>query len=147
MTDHRGQGPDEAEGSITTIPADVCLTLLMGATVGQVAFLGDDGRQELMPVNFAVIDQEIYVRTRPTGAFAVLADGRDNVAFGVHHVDSVTGQGWNVTVRGETQRVDEPEAVAFARASGLKTPWAGGDRHEVVKIVIREIDGRRVSKA
>ena len=134
------------DGSISTVPSEVCLTLLTGATVGRVAFLGEGGRQELMPVNFAVMNREIYFRTSSTGPLSALADGRDNVAFGVDHFDSVTGQGWNVTVRGETTRVDEPEAVEFAQASGLGTPWAGGDRRLVVKIVIREIDGRRVSR-
>ena len=134
------------DGSISTVPSEVCLTLLTGATVGRVAFLGEGGRQELMPVNFAVMNREIYFRTSSTGPLSALADGRDNVAFGVDHFDSVTGQGWNVTVRGETTRVDEPEAVEFAQPSGLGTPWAGGDRRLVVKIVIREIDGRRVSR-
>ena len=129
------------------MPSDVCLTLLMGATVGQVAFIGEGGRQELMPVNFVVVDQEIYFRTSSSGPLSALADGRDNVAFGVHQVERASGRGWNVTVRGETSRVDETESVEFANASGLGTPWAGGDRLLVVKIVIREIDGRRVSRA
>jgi hypothetical protein len=141
------QQPDEAEGSITTIPGDVCLALLTGSTVGHVAFLGDDGLQELMPVNYTVIDREIYFRTSPTGPLAVLADGRDNVAFGVAHVDRVAGQGWNVTVRGETESVDEPDSLQIAAASGLGIPWAGRDRRLVVKIVIHEIDGRRVTRA
>jgi nitroimidazol reductase NimA-like FMN-containing flavoprotein (pyridoxamine 5'-phosphate oxidase superfamily) len=129
------------------MPSDVCLTLLMGATVGQVAFIGEGGRQELMPVNFVVVDREIFFRTSSSGPLSALADGRDNVALGVHDVDNASGRGWNVTVRGETERVDESESVEFANASGLGTPWAGGDRRLVVKIVIREIDGRRVSRA
>ena len=147
MSDQQGQEPDEPEGSISTVPSEVCLTLLMGATVGQVAFIGEGGRQELMPVNFVVIDREIYFRTSSTGPLSALADGRDNVALGVHHVDGVSGRGWNVTVRGETSRVDEPKMVEFAQASGLEAPWAGGDRRLVVKITIGEIDGRRVSRA
>ena len=147
MTDRRGQEPDEATGSISTMPSDVCLTLLMGATVGLVAFIGEGGRQELMPVNFVVIDREIYFRTSPSGPLSALADGGNNVAFGVHQVDGVSGQGWNVTVRGETARVDDPVSVEIIDASGLGMPWAGGDRRLIVKIVIREIDGRRVSRA
>lgn len=146
MTDRRRQEPDQADGSISTIPSEVCLTLLTGATVGRVAFVGEGGRQELMPVNFAVVDREIYFRTSSTGPLSALADGRDNVAFGVDHFDSHSGQGWNVTVRGEAEGVDEPDSLEIVGASGLGTPWAGGDRRLVVKIVIREIDGRRVSR-
>ena len=115
--------------------------------MGLVAFIGDGGRQELMPVNFVVIDREIYFRTSSSGPLSALADGGNNVAFGVHHVDSVSGQGWNVTVRGETTRVDDPASVEIIDASGLGMPWAGGDRRLIVKIVIREIEGRRVSRA
>jgi nitroimidazol reductase NimA-like FMN-containing flavoprotein (pyridoxamine 5'-phosphate oxidase superfamily) len=100
-----------------------------------------------MPMNFAVVDDEIYIRTSAAGSLSTLADGQDDVAFGVDHFDAVTGHGWNVTVRGEARRVDEPDVVTMAEASGLGTPWAGGDRRQVVKIVIREIDGRRVSRA
>ena len=67
MTDRRRQEPDQADGSISTIPSDVCLTLLMGATVGRVAYIGEGGQQELMPVNFAVVHREIYFRTSSTG--------------------------------------------------------------------------------
>ena len=147
MTDQPGQEPYEAESSISTVPSEVCLTLLTGATVGQVAFIGEGGRQELMPVNFVLIDREIYFRTSSTGPLSALADGRDDVAFGVVHVDSASGRGWNVTARGETSRAGEAESVEFAPAAGLGTPWAGGDRQLVVKIVIREIVGRRVSRA
>jgi hypothetical protein len=147
VTHQPGQEPDEPDGSISTVPSDVALTLLTGATVGQVAFIGAGGRQELMPVNFVVIDREIYFRTSSSGPLSALADGRDNVAFGVHGVDSGSGRGWNVTVRGESEHVDETESIEFANASGLGAPWAGADRRLVVKIVIREIDGRRVSRA
>lgn len=147
MTEPRRQETDAAEGSISKVPPEVCLTLLMGAAVGRVAFAGEGGRQELMPVNFAVVDREIYFRTGSSGALSQLAEGRNNVAFEVDQVDRVSGQGWNVTVRGETVRVDDAEAIERAVASGLGTPWAGGDRRQVVKIVIHEIDGRRVSRA
>lgn len=146
MGDHR-HDTDEPNGSISAIPADVCLTLLMGGLVGWVAFIGADGRQELMPVNFKVVDDSICLRTSPTGPLSPLADGLDNVAFGVDGVDSSTGRGWNVTARGQAMRVTDPDALRMIDASGLRQPWAGGDRGEVVRINIHEIDGRRVTKA
>ena len=146
MDDHRDTDAEGPGGSISAIPPDVCLTLLTGGVVGQVAFIGADGRQELMPVNFTVVDEAVYFRTNPTGPLSRLVDGMDNVAFGVDGFDTSTGQGWNVTARGEAKRVIESDVVRAAVASGLRQPWTGGDRDQVVRIAIREINGRRVSR-
>lgn len=145
MSEHR-QGADEPSGSISAIPPDVCLALLAGGLVGRVAFIGADGRQELMPVNFSVVGDAIYFRTHPSGPLSRLAAGLDNVAFGVDGIDSSSGRGWNVTARGAATRVTDPEVLRAVDASGLQQPWAGGDRGEVVRIAIHEIDGRRVAR-
>ncbi len=87
-------------------------------------------------MNFAVVDDEIYIRTSAAGSLSTLADGQDDVAFGVDHFDAVTGHGWNVTVRGEARRVDEPDVVTMAEASGTRhtlgrrrSPSGRQDRH------------------
>ncbi|WP_187271951.1 pyridoxamine 5'-phosphate oxidase family protein [Aeromicrobium terrae] len=146
MTNDGSSEPDDGGGSISAIPPDVCLTLLAGATVGRLAFLGHGGRIELLPVNFVAVDREIYFRTSPRGPLAALTETPTHVAFGVDHVDSAFGQGWNVTVRGETEGVTDPETIERAQAAGLAVPWAGGDRTLVIRIVVAEIDGRRVSR-
>jgi hypothetical protein len=145
MSEHRRRA-DEPTGSISAIPPDVCLTLLMGGVVGWVAFIRPDGRQELMPVNFTVVEDSIYFRTSPSGPLSRLAARLDNVAFGVDGVDKSSGRGWNVTARGEAMRVTDPEVLHVVDASGLRQPWAGGERGEVVMIAIQEIDGRRVTR-
>ncbi|MEO6471772.1 MAG: pyridoxamine 5'-phosphate oxidase family protein [Aeromicrobium sp.] len=122
------------------------MTLLSGGVVGRVAFIGADGRQELMPVNFTVVDDAIYFRTSASGALSLLADGLGNVAFGVDGVDASAGRGWNVTARGEAEGVLDPAILRVVDASGMQKPWAGDDRGQVVKIVIHEIDGRRVTR-
>ena len=147
VSDPYEQSPDGPSGSISAMPEEVCLTLLGGSVVGRVAFTGELGRQELMPVNYVVIDREIYFRTGRSGPLSILAAGLDNVAFEVDFVDARSSQGWNVTARGETMRVMQPEVLKAVEAAGLKPPWAGGGRHIVVKIAIRDIDGRRVSTA
>lgn len=146
MSDARRHDIDEPIGTISAIPPDVCMTLLMGGVVGRVAFIGADGRQELMPVNFTVMDDSIYFRTSRNGPLSVLADGLGNIAFGVDGVDGSSGRGWNVTARGESMRVTDAEELRAIDATGLRQPWAGGDRAEVVKIAIHEIDGRRVKR-
>lgn len=120
--------------------------MLMNCSVGRLAFVGDDGRQELLPVNFAAVDDEIFFRTSPVGPLAVLAAGRNGVAFGVDEFDERASQGWNVTVRGTTSRVRDAAVVEKAKAIGLPLPWAGDDRTILVKLAISEIDGRRVAR-
>jgi hypothetical protein len=99
-----------------------------------------------MPVNFTVVDDVIFFRTSQSGPLSRLAEGLDNVAFGVDGFDSSSGRGWNVTARGRAERVRDPDVLHNVDASGLRQPWAGGDRGVVVQIVIREIDGRRVAR-
>lgn len=141
--------PGDAEasgGSISKIPPDVCLTLLMNCSVGRLAFVGDDGRQQLMPVNYAAVDDEVYFRTSSDGPLAALAAGRDGVAFGVDEFEDRTGQGWNVTARGTTSRVTDKPTVDKVNAIGLPLPWAGNNRRVLVKLQIQDIDGRRVAR-
>ena len=133
-------------GSISKIPPDVCLTMLMNCSVGRLAFVGDDGRQQLMPVNFAAVDDEVYFRTSSDGPLAVLAAGRDGVAFGVDKFEDRASQGWNVTVRGTTSAVTDKSTVDKVNAIGLPLPWAGNNRRVLVKLQIQEVDGRRVAR-
>ena len=75
---------DRKQGSIGELPEEECLALLDTTTVGRIAFVNDEG-QQLVPVNFALIDGAIYFRTLPDGFLSGLARGHEDVAFGVDH--------------------------------------------------------------
>lgn len=121
--------------------------MLTNCSVGRLAFIGEDGRQQLMPVNFAALDNEVYFRaTRSDGPLAALAAGRDDVAFGVDKFEDRAGQGWNVTVRGTTSRVTDKSTFDKVNAIRLPVPWAGNNRRVLVKLQIQEVDGRRVAR-
>ncbi len=130
------------EGSISTLSEDECLALLETTTVGRIAFVDDDG-QQLVPVNFTVLDGSIYFRTLADGFLATLAGGHDDVAFGVDYHD-VFRAGWNVTVRGAASGVDEQTTIDTVLATHRLKPWAGGDRPLVIEVTPRHIAGRRV---
>lgn len=138
--------PEPSGGSISKIPPDVCRTMLINASVGRLAFVDGDGRQQLLPVNYAAVDDEVFFRTRADGPLSSLAEGREGVAFGVDKFDDRAGQGWNVTVWGTTSRVTDASDVDKVKAIGLNTPWAGSDRELLVKLRVQEIDGRRVAR-
>ena len=103
-------------------------------------------RTRVLPEQFALIGVDLVAGTTQSwrndlrdtlNSFV----GRDAAEFEVDHVDPASGQGWNVTVRGECVRVNDPKALELVAAAGLSAPWAGGDRRLVVKIVIHDIDG------
>lgn len=120
-----------------------CLSLLTTTTVGRVAFVDDDGIQ-LVPLNFAVMDDEIYFRTHPETILHTLAEGHDEVAFEIDHHGEVSPAGWNVTVKGRTSRVSDPDLHARVMTTPRLHPWAGGVRGEVIHLSRDSIAGRRV---
>jgi len=134
---------DRGHGSITELSDDECLALLETTTVGRIAFVDGQG-QQLVPVNFALMDGAIYFRTLPDGFLAQLARDHDDVAFGVDHQD-VFRDGWNVTVRGSAREVEDRATINQVLSNHRLKPWAGGVRPLVIKISPASIAGRRVS--
>ena len=138
MTTHR----ERQTGALIELPVEECLALLTTTTVGRVAFVDGEG-QQLIPVNFAVIDGDIYFRTTPDGVLAGLAAGHEDIAFGVDHVDEFRN-GWNVTVRGTAEAARDRPTVETVMAHSRLRPWAGGVRPLVIKVTPRSVAGRRV---
>lgn len=134
---------DRRSGSVVALPHEECLALLETTTVGRIAFVNDEG-QQLIPVNFALIDGAIYFRTLPDGFLSSLAMGHDDVAFGVDHYD-VFRNGWNVTVRGGARGVEDRATINKVLSNHKLKPWAGGVRPLVIQVSLGSIDGRRVS--
>lgn len=120
-----------------------CLALLTTGTVGRVAFLVDE-EIHLIPLNYALVDGELYFRTDSRSVLHALAEGREDVAFGIDYHDDVSPTGWNVTVKGATRRVEDTHLHARVMATPRLRPWAGGTRSEVIHLFRRSIEGRRV---
>ena len=134
---------DHRQGSIVELPEDECLALLETTTVGRIAFVNAEG-QQLVPVDFTLIDGAIYFRTLPEGFWSGLARGHEDVAFGVDYSD-VFRNGWNVTVRGSAREIEDRATVNKVLANHRLRPWAGGTRPLVIKVTPASIAGRRVS--
>ena len=129
-----------------TLGRQECYELLSTTTVGRVAFVNADGLQ-LIPLNFAVIDSAIYFRTAIDSILDGLADGKDDVAFGVDHHSETSRDGWNVTVKGATSRVSDPALHEQVMSWSRLHPWAGGQRGVVIHLRVTSIEGRRVHGA
>jgi nitroimidazol reductase NimA-like FMN-containing flavoprotein (pyridoxamine 5'-phosphate oxidase superfamily) len=131
------------ELTIAELSEDECLARLETTTVGRIAFVDGNG-QQLVPVNFALMDRAVYLRTLPGGFLSILARGHDDVAFEIDHHD-VFRVGWNVTVRGTAGEVEDRATINRVLANHRLSPWAGGIRPLVIKLTPRSIAGRRVS--
>jgi nitroimidazol reductase NimA-like FMN-containing flavoprotein (pyridoxamine 5'-phosphate oxidase superfamily) len=133
----------DRDGRIVELTEDHCRELLTTTTVGRIAFVDGEG-QQLVPVNFTYLDDAIFFRTLADGFLAGLAGGHDDVAFGVDHHESMYRQGWNVTVRGRVEAVQDEATIDRVLADPRLHPWAGGDRSLVMRVTIAAIAGRQV---
>lgn len=135
--------PSEAWPVLEVLDEDQCLRLLGPGGVGRVVF--DDERGPVaFPVNFALADGHIVLRTGE-GSIAAAVRSTGQLSFEVDHLDETLGEGWSVLVVGRAT-VEPGGAGDGSPRDGEPTPdpWAGGDRHEIVRIVLDEVSGRRI---
>jgi nitroimidazol reductase NimA-like FMN-containing flavoprotein (pyridoxamine 5'-phosphate oxidase superfamily) len=95
----------------------------------------------ILPVNYLLLDGDVYVRTGLHGSLADAATG-DNVALEADELDDRLTSGWSVVVLGRAKQVTDPHEIAslFRR---MPEPWAPGTRPVLVRIVPSKITGRR----
>jgi len=122
------------------MPAE-CRRLIASGGVGRIAF-GTLTGPVVLPVNFAVLDDTIVIRT----AEGTIIDGHadEQVALEVDHIDEALCQGWSVLVRGPAHRVAHPAELRRLQEDATVWPWPGGEREVYVRIVPTQITGRRI---
>lgn len=146
----RGGGQDQPAGAGNPPPAvhhlevldePTSMALLAAGGVGRVAF--DDERGPLaLPVNFRMDGATVAFRTGD-GVIAAAIRAGQPVSVEVDHIDETRGEGWSVLLSGPAAEVTD--AAELARIAGLKLePWAGGDRHIVVRLTPARVTGRRI---
>ncbi len=118
-----------------------CLDLLDGGVVGRVAFSTRVGPR-IVPVNYAMYDGAIVFRTSPYSELGSHGPGSE-AAFEVDQLDYERQQGWSVVAVGRLEELP-PEEVDDLRKVWEPRPWAGGHRNFYLKLVWREIWGRRI---
>jgi len=118
-----------------------CREYLGTSGVGRVLFSGPRG-PEAIPVNYAMLDGDIVVRTSSQGSLAGHA-GPSRVSFEVDRLDEVLAEGWSVLASGQARVVSAPDELDAVRGLGIE-PWAGGERETYVRIAISDMSGRRI---
>jgi transcriptional regulator with XRE-family HTH domain len=121
-------------------PAE-CYRMLAPRGIGRIAFATGSGLM-VLPVNYAVADRSIVIRTGSGSLIAVHGDG--DVSFQADHFDLELGQGWSVLVRGEAHRVLQPGELRHLREGCDLRPWPAGEHDLFVRIVANHVSGRRI---
>jgi uncharacterized protein len=118
-----------------------CLGLLGGSVVGRVALSTPLGPR-IVPVNYATNGSAIVFRTAPYSELGSHGP-RSEAAFEVDHLDYERQQGWSVVALGRLEEMT-PEEVEDLREIWEPRPWAAGHRNFFLKLVWRELSGRRI---
>lgn len=128
---------------IAIIEEDECFALLASTTVGRVGLV-NDGRVEIIPVNYRMHGRDLLLRTRDDGLLARLPQEPD-VAFEVDHHDDLGGTAWDVLLSGRVEALSAEEVEALPPAEQV-LPWAGGDRTLWLRYIADRVAGRRVRR-
>lgn len=129
---------------LTDISSDECWALVAGhrPALGRVAFT-DAGRVVVYPMNYAVTDRTVYLRTDPSSRLTTVVQNRD-VAFEVDQVDDAWERGWSVLMQGTLADVDDDAELERHRELQLRT-WAPGDRLHLLRVDVDHVSGRRIA--
>lgn len=126
---------------LETLTAAECRDYLRPGGVGRFLFMAERGPVAI-PVNYRMLDDDIVFRTGRTTGEAAGAQ-LEKVSFDVDHLDEDLAEGWSVLASGQASLVTDPAELAEAEALGIQ-PWAGGERETYIRLIPREITGRRI---
>lgn len=124
------------------IGREECLRLLDAHGVGRIS-ASVRSRPVIYPVNYAMADDSIIFLTRPGGDLDGATEGAV-VAFEIDSANFAYHEGWSVLVVGRSAHVSDPSALERARGLSLMA-WAGEERTVMVRIVLDQVSGRRIS--
>ncbi len=133
MVDH-----EETEDGILVLDERECRRLLAPGGVGCLGLPGT-GAPILRPVNFALHDEALVVRTGE-GPILDAALRGDAAAFETDGIDRLEHTGWSVLVTGRIAALPTDETTL---ALPLRA-WASGRRDRFVAIQLEEVSGRRI---
>lgn len=128
---------------LEVLDQDTCLELLAADDVGRLA-IGGAGAPVLMPVNYALDGETVVFRTDP-GTKLERAGRWGRAAFEIDGFDREARTGWSVVVTGRLEEVTRYDAATLDRVTRLALqPWVGGEKQHWVRLVPRQITGRRL---
>jgi transcriptional regulator with XRE-family HTH domain len=136
-----GQADPSRPPVLTALDSKSCQELIRPGGVGRIVFCQSRGPVAL-PVNFRILDDDVVFRTAPLPELTASLPS-EQVSFEIDHIDEPLAEGWSVLISGHGYVIVDPSELQRAQSVGV-TPWAGGDRDVYVRIVPREVTGRRI---
>ena len=130
-----------AQPAVSRLTQVECCRLMAPGGVGRIGF-GTVCGPVVLPVNFAMMDGTIVIRTGE--GTIVEGHGDERVAFEVDHIDEALRRGWSVLVRGQAHRVTHPAELRRVQEEAAILPWVGADREAYLRIVPDQVTGRRI---
>jgi len=120
-----------------------CKSLLLRTPVGRIGF-SYAGEQNILPVNYRLMDETIVFRTSAGRKLHAIASDQ-KIAFEVDQWDRQDRTGWSVLVVGEAEEIEDHIGFEEAENLGLR-PWAESpEQNRWVRIVPTKITGRRIT--
>lgn len=129
-----------AGGRMVDLTPDECWRLTRSRSVGRMAWNGPDG-PTVVPVNYAVSDGAIWLRTTAYSALARECDNQ-SVSFEIDEVDVVTRAAWSVLIRGTAHTSYDADDLP-ADWPGIDV-WPAGARPLHLVIRPRAVTGKRL---
>ena len=130
-----------ASGSETvSLTVHDCWKHLETSSVGRVALV-IGGDPEIFPVNYVPDFGTVIFRTGPGTKLSALKGGK-SVAFEADGFNTYGTIAWSVVVRGTAELVENTAELLEAAATSL-SPWQAGVKDQLIRIVPRDVSGRR----
>jgi nitroimidazol reductase NimA-like FMN-containing flavoprotein (pyridoxamine 5'-phosphate oxidase superfamily) len=124
------------------IPPDECRELLSAGLVGRVAVCTPLG-PHIVPVNYAVVDDAVVLRTSPYSVLGTHARGAI-LAIEIDQFDYERQRGWSVVARGRADTVTSAGEVSHIKSVWDPHAWASGQRNLYLRVQEAELTGRRL---
>ncbi|MET9315812.1 pyridoxamine 5'-phosphate oxidase family protein [Kribbella sp. NPDC003505] len=137
--DLRGlQAPVDEARHLVEVDRQEAVALLASVRVGRVVFTRN-ALPAIRPVNHAVIDGRIVMRTRLSACVSSAAG--EVVAYEADDLDTIRRLGWSVVVTGTARTIDDPDRIA--RYTPLVQPWADLPLDVLIGIDLQLVTGYR----
>lgn len=132
--------PGALHASDTLSPSQ-CWALATTQTMGRLGFF-HEALLNIFPVNYFVLDEHVYFRTRAEGVIAT--SYLDHAAFQADFTDTATKSGWTILANGPATRVEDPELLTTLWGKASEEPWAPGLRDLFFALKPTHVRGRRL---
>lgn len=137
-----GDADDPPPRTLVALDRDEALALLASVDLGRIVFTRN-ALPAVRPVNHALLDEDLVIRTHDGAALARTVDGGEAVVvYEADLLDHRTHLGWSVIVTGFAHLVTDP--AELARFERLVRPWVAQPTAHTIIVRLDLVDGFRM---